>query len=155
MQRDGQTGFLDRRLHHVIQISMMRIFARRAGHLQNDGGIEFLTSFDDTLHDFHVVHVESTNGVTAFIGFLEHLFCVNEGHTFNLLKNFNCIFSIHHFSANRKRGASINNPFPARESCENCRLLPQLFCVATAIVKNVLLGDTGIRTKISRCQPFK
>ena len=80
MQGDGQVGVGDGSFHQLGQVDVLGILAGTGRHLQNDGRLLQLGSFGDTLDDFHIIDVESTDGVTAGIGFLEHFFCRDQRH---------------------------------------------------------------------------
>ena len=54
------------------KIGMLGILAGAGGNLKNQGSLLFDGGFGDALDDFHVVYVESADGVAAFIGLLEH-----------------------------------------------------------------------------------
>ena len=80
MQRNRQAGFFHRRLYHMIQIAVMRVFAGRTRNLQNNRGIQFLAGFHNALHNFHIVHVERADRITAVIRLFKHVLCVYEWH---------------------------------------------------------------------------
>ncbi len=85
VQGDGQIGLDQGRLHQLDQVGMVGVFTGAGRNLQDQGGLQVLGRLGDTLDDLHVVDIESTDGVTAFIGFLEHLFRVDEWHNVQLL----------------------------------------------------------------------
>ncbi len=86
VQRDGDIGALNNSgLHQLHQIGVVGVGAGALGHLQDQGGVDFLGSFRDALDDLHVVDVESADGVTAGIGLFKHLGSSYEGHGKNLL----------------------------------------------------------------------
>ena len=98
MQRDGNAGALnDGSLHQLHQIGVVGIGARALGHLQNQGGVDFLGSFGNALDDLHVVDVESADGIAAGISFLKHLGCSYEGHGKNLLMWYSVALFYHNF----------------------------------------------------------
>ena len=80
MQRNGNGGIGYGRLHQLDQINVLGIFAGAGRNLQNDGSLFQLGSFGNSLHDLHIVDVESAYGVAALIGFLEHIFRGNQWH---------------------------------------------------------------------------
>ena len=55
------------------------------GDLEDQGSIDFFSSFGNALNDLHVIDVESTDCVTAIIGFLEHFCSSNQWHNYHLL----------------------------------------------------------------------
>ena len=61
-------------LNEVTEIRALCIFTSASGSLKDNRGIQLSSCFRDTLNDFHVVDVESTDSVTALISFLEHFF---------------------------------------------------------------------------------
>ena len=61
--------------HQLHKVVMVCISTGTFGNLQNNRSLFLSTSLCDTLNDFHVVHIESTYGITALIRFLEHFFC--------------------------------------------------------------------------------
>ncbi len=73
VQGDRDIRALDySRLNHLEQIGVVRVSARALGYLQDNRSLLLLASLRDTLNDFHIVHVESTDGVAAVVSFLEH-----------------------------------------------------------------------------------
>ena len=81
VQSDGNLGVLDNsRLNQLHQVSMVGVGPGTLGNLQNDGALQLAGSFGDTLDNFHVVDVESTDGVAAVVGLLEHFFRSYERH---------------------------------------------------------------------------
>ncbi len=60
--------------NQFYKVSVVCISTCALGNLKYNGSLFFSAGFGDTLNDFHVVNVESADGVAAFIGFLEH-FC--------------------------------------------------------------------------------
>ena len=59
---------------------MLGVGTSALGNLQDQGSTLFDSGFGDALDDFHVVYVESADGVAAFVSLLEHLFGINECH---------------------------------------------------------------------------
>ena len=80
MESNRQIGVGNGSLHQLGQIDVLCLLAGAGRHLQNDGRLLQLGSFGDTLNDLHIIDVESTDGVTAGIGFLEHFFCRDQRH---------------------------------------------------------------------------
>ena len=58
----------------------MRVLPGAAGGLQDNRSVQLLAGFDNPLNDFHVVDVESADGVAAVISFLEHFGRSNQRH---------------------------------------------------------------------------
>ena len=63
--------------------------------LENDRGLLFLGSFHNALDDFHVVHIESADGVMTFVSFLKHFSSSNKRHSDNLPFKQMCMKSMH------------------------------------------------------------
>lgn len=83
MDGDGDVREADGGLDELFQIDRVGIFAGAAGDLQHDRGFFLLAGLDDGLDEFHVVDVESAEGVFAFEGLGEQIFGVCQRH--NLL----------------------------------------------------------------------
>ena len=67
MKGDGQTGLDDGSLNQLHQVGVVGIGTSTLGNLQNHGSIDFHGGFGDALNDFHVVDVESADGITAIV----------------------------------------------------------------------------------------
>ena len=80
MHHDGQIRVLDGGLDHLHEIDVLGILARARAHLQNEGGVFHLRALGDALDDFHVVDIESADGITALVGLFEHFFAVDHWH---------------------------------------------------------------------------
>ena len=61
-----------RALGHVAQQGLVGVVTRAFRHLQDDGRLGFDGSHDDGLHLFHIVEVESGDGIAAVHGLGEH-----------------------------------------------------------------------------------
>ncbi len=73
MEHDGNVGTLnDRSLHQLDQIGVVGVGPSALGYLKNQGGIQIARGLGDALHNLHVVDVERTDGIAAFIGFFKH-----------------------------------------------------------------------------------
>ena len=71
MQNDGDIGAANYgSLDQFDQIVVVRVGAGTLGNLEDNGSVLFLAGLSDALNDFHVVDVESTDGVAAVISFL-------------------------------------------------------------------------------------
>ena len=70
----------DSGLDQLDQIVVVGIGAGALGNLQNDRSVLFLAGFGDALNDFHVVDVESADGVAAVVSLLEHFGCSYQRH---------------------------------------------------------------------------
>ena len=75
VQSDRNIVDLKSSLNEVAEIRALSVLACASGSLQDNRGVQLSGCFRDTLYDFHVVHVESTDGVAALVSFLEHFFC--------------------------------------------------------------------------------
>ncbi len=81
MQNDGDIGAANYgSLDQFDQIVVVRVGAGTLGNLEDNGSVLFLAGLSDALNDFHVVDVESTDGVAAVISFLEHFGRSNQRH---------------------------------------------------------------------------
>ena len=74
IEAGGLLGVLDGSLNQLHQVGMLGIGARALGDLKDQRSMLFDGSLGDALDDFHVVYVESADGVAAVVGLLEHLF---------------------------------------------------------------------------------
>ena len=54
------------------QVGVVRICARALGNLKDYRAVQLACSFGNTLNDFHVVHIESADGITAVISLFKH-----------------------------------------------------------------------------------
>lgn len=63
---------LQRNFYKAYDVFLPCIVAGAFGGLKNDRRFFFLGSFHNALDDFHIVHIESTDGIMTFIGFLKH-----------------------------------------------------------------------------------
>ncbi len=68
------------RLNQLYKIYGIRVLSRALGSLQNNRALQLCRRVGDSLNDFHVVDVESTDSVTAVISFLEKFCTCNNGH---------------------------------------------------------------------------
>ena len=81
MQNDGDIGAANYgSLDQFDQIVVVRVGASTLGDLQDNGSVLFLAGFGDALNDFHVVDVESADGVAAVVSLLEHFGCSYQRH---------------------------------------------------------------------------
>ena len=74
VEREVNTGILDRSLCQCNEVLMLCILSCACGNLQDNGGAQFFRRLGDRLDDLHVVDVECADGVTALVSLLEHLF---------------------------------------------------------------------------------
>ena len=72
VQANGQAAVFNCSFHQFHQVDMASVFTSASGNLQNQGSLFNFCCFYDTLDDFHVVYVESTNSIFTFIGFFKH-----------------------------------------------------------------------------------
>ena len=78
VKSDRNLGILDYgSLNKLYKISVVCVRARTLGYLKNNRAVQLACGFRDTLNDFHVVYVESTDCVTAVICFGKHFFGSN------------------------------------------------------------------------------
>lgn len=77
MQGDGDIVFDERSFHQFDQIRVVGISPGSFGNLQDKRSFQLSGRFRDPLYDLHVVHVERTDGVAAFICFLKHFSSCN------------------------------------------------------------------------------
>ncbi len=74
IEASGLLSVLDGSLNQLHQVGMLGIGARALGDLKDQRSMLLNSSLGDALDDFHVVYVESADGVAAVVGLLEHLF---------------------------------------------------------------------------------
>lgn len=79
MQADRQTGVFDCCFNQLHQVDVVSVFAGAGTYLQNQRGFFLLCCSNDTLDDFHVVDVEGTNSIVAFVSFLNISVDVTKG----------------------------------------------------------------------------
>ena len=60
-------------LNELYEICVVSVSSCALGNLKDNRALELACCFCDSLNDFHVVYVESTNSITAVISLLEHL----------------------------------------------------------------------------------
>lgn len=77
VQGDRNIVDLEGCLYEVTEIRALGILACASGSLEDNRGVQLCSCFRDTLYNLHVVDVESTDGETALISFLEHFFRSN------------------------------------------------------------------------------
>ena len=74
MQHDRNLRMeLHRCLDELHKVNRVCVLSRTCRSLQNHWGLELCRSLRDTLHNFHIVDIECTDGVTALISLPEHL----------------------------------------------------------------------------------
>ena len=61
-------------LYKLNKEVVLCILSCACGNLKNQRGLELCSCLGDTLNDFHVVYVESTNSVAALVSLLKHFF---------------------------------------------------------------------------------
>lgn len=79
MQADRQTGVFNCCFNQLHQVDVVSVFAGAGTYLQNQRGFFLLCCGNDTLDDFHVVDVEGTNSIVAFVSFLNISVDVTKG----------------------------------------------------------------------------
>ena len=77
---DGQAGIGFGRFDELHEVDVLGILAGAGADLQNQGRVFFLGGFRDALDNFHVIDVERTDGVAAFVRFFEHIARVYDRH---------------------------------------------------------------------------
>ena len=65
------TGFYSS-LNKLHQVGMVGVLARTGRYLQDQGRVLLLGALNDALDDFHVVDVERSDRIAAFIRFFKH-----------------------------------------------------------------------------------
>ena len=85
MEREVDTGILNRRFGKRHQIRMLCILSRTGGYLKNHWGFLLGSRLRNRLNDLHVVYVESADGISALICFLEHF---GSGYNAHFLSSF-------------------------------------------------------------------
>lgn len=83
MDGDGDGGDGDGGFDQFTEVHGMGVGAGAAGNLEDDGGFFLFAGFDDGLDEFHIVHVEGTDGVFAFEGLGEELLGGGQWHRSN------------------------------------------------------------------------
>ena len=69
---EGNIRRFHRGLNEMSEIYGVGVFSGACGNLQDNGRLAFVRRFDDGLDHFHVVDVESADGITAGIRLFEH-----------------------------------------------------------------------------------
>ena len=77
MQADGKPGIFDSSLNQFCQIDGLCIVARALGYLKNQRSIFLFGRFRNPLDNFHVIDVESADGISALVCLLKHLCSCN------------------------------------------------------------------------------
>jgi hypothetical protein len=77
---DRNRGKTHRRFNQLFEVNGMGILTRSARDLQHDRGFFLFTGLDDGLEQFHVVYVESPEGVFSFERLSEQFFGVGQWH---------------------------------------------------------------------------
>jgi hypothetical protein len=80
MDGDGDIGGADGGFNEFLEINGAGVLAGAFGNLEHDGRLFLFASLDDGLEEFHVVDVERAQGVFAFEGFGEQVFCMCQWH---------------------------------------------------------------------------
>ena len=78
MQSNGKIRIdIQSSLNETLQLSTVRILSCAGGSLEDNRGLLLSSSLGDGLYDLHVVYIECTDGIAAFICFLKHFSCCN------------------------------------------------------------------------------
>ena len=72
MDADGKAGIRLGRLDQLHQVHVLGVFSGAGGHLEDQRGTALGRGLGDALDDFHVVYVESADGVALAVRALEH-----------------------------------------------------------------------------------
>ncbi len=71
---DGEIMIFQSCFYEMFQIRRFSVFAGTGRSLKDDRRVQFSSGLGNALDDFHVVDVECTDSIVAFIGFFKH-FC--------------------------------------------------------------------------------
>ena len=90
---------LEGNFYKSYNIFLTGVVAGAFRSLENHRRFFFLSSFHDALDDFHVVHIECTNGIVTFVRFFKHFRSSYERHndTFLSAHGLNSIHNIKAF----------------------------------------------------------
>ena len=80
VKREVDAAVLDSGLSESEKVSVLSVLSCTCGNLKDNGGFYFARSLGDSLNNFHVIDVESTDSVAACVSLLEHLFGCNKCH---------------------------------------------------------------------------
>ena len=75
MECNRQIGVFQGCLDELDEVDMLGIFAGTGGNLENQRSLFFFGSVHDPLDDFHIIDIESTYCVMAFVSLFEHFRC--------------------------------------------------------------------------------
>ncbi len=76
MKCDRDVRVLDQSsLNQLYKVGVVCILSSACGYLQDDRGIQLASCFRDRLYDFHIVYIECSDCITAFVCLFEHLSC--------------------------------------------------------------------------------
>ena len=73
-------------LDELHKINVLCVVASALGNLEDKRSAKLDSGFGDALYNLHVVNVESADGVSAVIGFLEHFGRGDYCHIYQLLR---------------------------------------------------------------------
>ena len=85
MDGDRDVGQADGGLDELLEINRVGVGARTFGNLEDQRGFFLFTGLDDGLDEFHVVDVESAEGIFAFERLGEQVFGMCQWHKFLFL----------------------------------------------------------------------
>ena len=77
---DGNIVDFECCLDEMDEVLMTGVLACTCGDLQNQRRLQLSGGIRNPLDNLHVVDVESTDGISAVVGFLKHFFCSDEWH---------------------------------------------------------------------------
>ncbi len=81
---DGDIGEADGGFDEFFEVDGVGILAGAFGDLEHDGRFFLFAGFDDGLEQFHIVHVEGSQGVFALEGLCKQVARVGQWHNFDL-----------------------------------------------------------------------
>ena len=82
MNRDGDVAQANSGFDELLEVNRVGVGARAFGNLKDQRGFFLFTGFNNRLDEFHVVDVESTEGVFACESFREEVFSMCQWHSF-------------------------------------------------------------------------
>ena len=80
MHADGDVGVFEGGFNELHDVVLASVLAGAGGDLEDQGRALFGAGFHDALDDFHVVHVESADGIAFLVGAVKHLFGSSNRH---------------------------------------------------------------------------
>jgi len=93
VNRDRDVGKADGGLNELLEVNRVGVLARTLGNLEDERGFFFFAGFNNGLDEFHVIDVESTEGVFALERFGEQVFGMCQWHKCELWLRANPVVS--------------------------------------------------------------